>query len=1062
MIDKRPRDFIEEVGTRKVSAGIGAPVFKGAGGYGGYGNGYTSRAVTAGSNMRRTGDLKTEAPQWYSPLLSFINYYIPWDMATLNQYCRYFDTFHPLVGNCFVEGTPVNMADGTVKNIEEIKVGEEVLNHLSQPRKVTKTFNPKYEGEIFKLKIMGVREEIKVTGEHKFPVIREEEFKCKFKNYKDKNGKVRKSPKRCYFGESGCCKYHECSSNDLKIEQITVEKIKPKDYLITTMNDFVKENDLKIEHAILLGYYAAEGFVNKYRKYSRPIKKYGKDEKVKCKICGKEFLQLGSHICFKHGVKGEEYLKRFPGSKLVSDQESKRIHERAEKKWSEKEYSDKLHKHLKDLNGGVVGNDKVQWCFYRSEEEYIEEIYSCLDNLGLSYTKNYNQVAVSSTELASLCLKHVGKGASTKKLSDDIVYASLEFQKVFLLSYLKGDGHFGKKEVVYVTVSKDLAWQIKFIAERLHIPVSLKEIVPTEGNRKDGWNIVGKHNRWRGVMPRWAFEKVYGGDCKKSLTQSLIRRNIFVDTEHKRIYRQISSIEKETFDGVVYNIEVEKEHTYMVQGVGCFNCISLHTELPLSRFGIKGITDPKIHQFYEDMLDQMNALMLMYDQLREWWLIGEVFTYLYWDDKEGWWSDSALLQPEYVDIIGTPILGNESDYIYKLRFGESIKELFTSGEEGESMKGKLPHDIVEAIETTEAIELDTFNLMIMQRKSPYAIRGSSIVLRALIDLIHETRLREAQMAVAERHIAPKEIWKVGSDSFFPTQEYLQSLSNLILDSTQQPDFKLVVPNVVSYEVVGSAGKFPNIFADLQQIEERVLTALFTNKALTSGVGPTYNNASIGARVLLSRYIPVRQMLENSWKKNVFLPVAVEHDFYEIKKCDLDHGIRRPYKDRTPVIPDFDWQYKANLLDDTNYKNMAINLWDKNLISSKTLCNVFDMDFDYEVEQLLAEQGSVHDKLYQEMRKKVFEEVKTAVKKKGLNIDLKLSDINETNMLIPPEFKKSGTVDYTIPGKALDSITNGQLGRKTKASIEKIVHQLGEKEIERVKKQKSKRKEKNIN
>ena len=49
-----------------------------------------------GFTKRGMGEIKEQAPQWYSPLLSFINYYLPFDRATLYQYCRYWDTFHPL------------------------------------------------------------------------------------------------------------------------------------------------------------------------------------------------------------------------------------------------------------------------------------------------------------------------------------------------------------------------------------------------------------------------------------------------------------------------------------------------------------------------------------------------------------------------------------------------------------------------------------------------------------------------------------------------------------------------------------------------------------------------------------------------------------------------------------------------------------------------------------------------------------------------------------------------------------------------------------------------------
>lgn len=41
---------------------------------------------------------------------------------------------------CFVKGTPITLADGTQKPIEEIREGDEVLTHLQRPRKVTQTY----------------------------------------------------------------------------------------------------------------------------------------------------------------------------------------------------------------------------------------------------------------------------------------------------------------------------------------------------------------------------------------------------------------------------------------------------------------------------------------------------------------------------------------------------------------------------------------------------------------------------------------------------------------------------------------------------------------------------------------------------------------------------------------------------------------------------------------------------------------------------------------------------------------------------------------------------------
>lgn len=486
------------------------------------------------------------------------------------------------------------------------------------------------------------------------------------------------------------------------------------------------------------------------------------------------------------------------------------------------------------------------------------------------------------------------------------------------------------------------------------------------------------------------------------------------------------------------------------------SCLSLHTQLPLSRFGLKKVKEPQILHFYEDMLENMVALNLIYDQLREYWRIGEVFTYLYWDDDIGAWTDGAILQPEYVDVVGSPVLGLDTDYIYKLRFDDSIRDVFAESEdEGEDLTKNLPQEMLDALDTGEMITLDNYNMMPLFRKSPYSTRGESIVLRCMIDLIHETRLKEAQMAVAERHIAPKEIWKVGSSDFMPTQEYLDAVTDLILSSTQQPDFKLVTTHVVNYEIVGATGKFPNIFQDLGAIEKRILTAMFTSEAMTHGTGPTYQNASIGARVLLMRYIYVRNMIEQKWKTNVFLPVAIEHDFFEITEAELSHNIRRPFKDRRPIIPEFDWRQKQNLLDDTTYKNMILQMADKGVVPKKIALKILDIDPDEAEEQLKKEEGTIFDPMYKKYKEESFAKAEKGEGEAGFPLKeslLKAKDIvKDEDMFIPREFREQGMGGNRENVKQ-DFITLGGLKAKAKVNAMKIKNQ-----VEKIRQEKMNRK-----
>lgn len=69
---------------------------------------------------------------------------------------------------CFAPGTLVQMGDGTVKAIEDVKVGEKVLTHTGQSKAVTHVFENPFEGSLVALKINNYPDPILVTGEHPF------------------------------------------------------------------------------------------------------------------------------------------------------------------------------------------------------------------------------------------------------------------------------------------------------------------------------------------------------------------------------------------------------------------------------------------------------------------------------------------------------------------------------------------------------------------------------------------------------------------------------------------------------------------------------------------------------------------------------------------------------------------------------------------------------------------------------------------------------------------------------------------------------------------------------
>ena len=74
-------------------------------------------------------------------------------------------------GTCFPAGTLVLMADGTQKPIENIYVGDFVISHTGEKRKVLKIMNRNYTGNMYNLRITGLSNFISMTGEHPVYVV---------------------------------------------------------------------------------------------------------------------------------------------------------------------------------------------------------------------------------------------------------------------------------------------------------------------------------------------------------------------------------------------------------------------------------------------------------------------------------------------------------------------------------------------------------------------------------------------------------------------------------------------------------------------------------------------------------------------------------------------------------------------------------------------------------------------------------------------------------------------------------------------------------------------------
>jgi hypothetical protein len=155
---------------------------------------------------------------------------------------------------CFFENQQVITSTG-YKNIQYIELGEEVLTHKGNFKKVIKTFKKEFTGNKTLISVQNLPDFQESTSNHPFMVLRKEKLEeIRKKYYKQK------ITKEDFLQEL----------SELKYEWVAAEDILPGDYVYKPIEPNVStSNKFTEDEAYLFGYYLSEGYlVKKYKNIS--------------------------------------------------------------------------------------------------------------------------------------------------------------------------------------------------------------------------------------------------------------------------------------------------------------------------------------------------------------------------------------------------------------------------------------------------------------------------------------------------------------------------------------------------------------------------------------------------------------------------------------------------------------------------------------------------------------------------------------------------------------------------------------------------------------------------
>ena len=202
-------------------------------------------------------------------------------------------------------------------------------------------------------------------------------------------------------------------------------------------------------------------------------------------------------------------------------------------------------------------------------------------------------ITIGKASLALLFVALCGKGAGGKRVPAQIFTADASIQEAFLEAYLEGDGHvYPRGKSCATTVSRELAYGVALLLLRLgRLPSIYVATVGTEGR------IQGRavHRQPEQFSVVWYRER---GPAQK-----------WHDTGGHFLV-PVKSVALEPFDGDVYNLEVEGEHSYLAGFCAVKNCQNALTSQAL-RDPVMGVPPQQLPPAeIVDLADRQHARIL--------------------------------------------------------------------------------------------------------------------------------------------------------------------------------------------------------------------------------------------------------------------------------------------------------------------------------------------------------------------------------------------------------------------------------------------------------------------
>lgn len=225
------------------------------------------------------------------------------------------------------------------------------------------------------------------------------------------------------------------------------------------------------------------------------------------------------------------------------------------------------------LAEGYVRTDKCKgtlgFVFGAKETGFVKDVESIIKkSFGLEIgnkriVRNAINIEFYSARIARFFEEHFGKGALNKKLPHSFILLPIERQKSIICGLWRGDGYIVSKGGKYVTISKQLAYQLRLLLLRQRVVFSFLK-VEAKGMHKENYCIYVKEDDSLKKLAKIVGVNVYRPAKLKNIHKCWFDENFF--------YTPVSRVSHSIYNGLIYNLEVEDSHSYVSEAATLHNC----------------------------------------------------------------------------------------------------------------------------------------------------------------------------------------------------------------------------------------------------------------------------------------------------------------------------------------------------------------------------------------------------------------------------------------------------------------------------------------------------------